>query len=219
MITSFKFKGFGVSLIAGTAASVLAACASTPVGPAGAVFAPAPLAQAQFELALRDPALLATPGADAAVRVAEQPGAESHQEAYRVYLADQKVDIVRAKAGIRPAEEHRPRLRTESKQARLEARARELGLAQSQAVLAELEGAEQTLATTMAGGEAAASDREAATSDQQASDARREAECAELATSISRQPTARQQPENELLQARITGYGLVVTLAGFAVFK
>jgi hypothetical protein len=219
MITRCKMRSHSASLIAGTAASVLAACASTSVRPAGTVAALAPPRHLQSDPAFRDRAPLATQAVDTAARVAEQPRADSQQEVYRVPVADPKIGIVRPQTEIRLAEERRPRLRTELRKARLDARTREFDLAQEEAVLAELEGAEQTLADTEAGGEAAASDRAAAISDQQASDARREAECAELAASISRQPTARQQPGADLLQASISGSGLVVTLAGFAVFR
>jgi hypothetical protein len=219
MLTRCKMMSSSASLIAGTVASVLAACASTSVRPAGAVAALAPPRPPRSDAALRGGAPLVTQASAAAAHLAEQPRANFHQDAYRVPVADQKVGIVRAQVEIRLAEVRRPRLRTETRKARLDARTRELDLAQSQAVLAELEGAEQTLAAIAAGGEAAASDRAAAISDQQASAARREAECAELAASLSRQPTARQPPGADLLQASISGSGLVVTLAGFAVFR
>lgn len=218
MITRAKFKSFGASLMAGTAASVLGACVSTSVGPGDAVAAPAPLTQPQSDAAFRDRAPLATQAADAAVRVVEQPGADFQQEAYRVHIADQKVDIVRAQAETRLAQEQPPRLRTESERARLQPRTRESDLEQDQVALTELEDAAQTLAAITARGEAGAH-RATATSDPQAPDARREAECAQLAASISRQQTAAQQPEGDLLQASVTGSGLVVTLAGFAIFR
>jgi hypothetical protein len=214
MITRFKFQSIGASLIAGTVASVLAACASTSVRPTDAVGAPAPLTQLRSDPPLRDRALVATQAADTSLGVADQPRAASRHEAYRVHTADQRVESVRTQAENRLAEEQPPRLRTESKKARLDAGARQLDLAQNQAVLSELEGAGQTLAAITARGDAASN-----WGDQQAPDARREAECAELAASISRQETAPQRPADDLLQASVSGIGLVVTLAGFAIFR
>ena len=197
-----KFTSLGTSLVAGTVALVLAACASTSVRST----------QLQSDPALVSGAALVTQDADAAVRVAER---DSDPEAYRVL----RIDVVRAQAETRLAEDQRPGLRAVSKETRLDARTRELDLAQNQTALDKLEDAEQALAAITAHGEADAANRAAATSDQQASDARREAEGVELATSISRQQTAELQPQIDLLQARITGSGVMVTFAGFAVFR
>jgi antitoxin component of MazEF toxin-antitoxin module len=221
MITRFKFEGFGASLIAGTVASILAACASGSARAADAVAAAAPPARLQSAAALRDRARPASQVADAAVRVAEPPGAEFHPRADRDHMTDQRVDLARAHAeGTRLGEEHPPGLRTEGERAHVDQVAGKLDLEQDQAVLAELAGAGQILAAISARGEPAV-DRATATAilDPQAPDARREAECAELAASISRQQTAPRQPKGDLLQASVTGSGLVVSLAGFAILR
>lgn len=80
--------------------------------------------------------------ADAAVRVAERPGADSELDTYRVYMADRKIDIARAEAETRLAEDQRPGLRAESEKARLDARTRELDLSQNQTATANAEGAQ-----------------------------------------------------------------------------
>lgn len=140
MKTAMQFKSFGTGLVAAAVASVLAGCASTSVRPAGAVDARARLTQLQSDPALANRAPLAMQAADNAVRVAEQPGADSDLEAYRVYMADRNVDIARAQAETRLAEDQRPELRAESEKARLDARTRELDLSHNQTSLANAEG-------------------------------------------------------------------------------
>ena len=220
MITRFKFEGLGASLIAGTVASILTACASSSARAADAVAPAAPPARLQTAPALGDRARPASQAADAAVRVAETSGAESHPRADLDRMTDQRVDLARAHAETRLAQEHPPGLRTEGESAHVGQATGKLDLEQDQAVLAELAGAGQILAAISARGEAAV-DRATATAilDPQAPDARREAECAELAASISRQQTAPLQPKGDLLQASVTGSGLVVSLAGFAILR
>lgn len=142
MKTAMQFKSFGTGLVAAAVASVLAGCASTSVRSAGAVDARARLTQLQSDSALANRAPLAMQAADNAVRVAEQPGADSDLEAYRVYMADRNVDIARAQAETRLAEDQRPELRAESEKARLDARTRELDLSQNQIALANAEGSQ-----------------------------------------------------------------------------
>ncbi len=141
MNTTMKFRTFGTGLVAVAVASVLAGCASTSVRPAGAVDARARLTRLQSDPALANRAPLAMQAADDAVRVAEQPGADSDLEAYRIYMADRKIDIARAQAETRLAEDQRPELRAASEKARLDTRTRELDLSQNQTARANAEGA------------------------------------------------------------------------------
>jgi ubiquinone biosynthesis protein UbiJ len=126
---------------------------------------------------------------------------------------------VPAQAETRIAEDRRPELSAESRQACLDARTVDLDLAQNQTALAKLESAEQALAATTVRGEADAATSAAATSEQQAADARREAESPSLAIATFRQQTAELQPQVNLLQARITGSDFMVTFAGIALFR
>ena len=142
MNSAMTFKSFGTGLVAIAVTSVLAACAATSVRPAGAVDARARLAQLQSDPALANRAPLAMQAADAAVRVAERPGADSNLETYRIYMADRKIDIARAEAETRLAEDQQPELGAESEKARLDARTRELDLSQNQTATANAEGAE-----------------------------------------------------------------------------
>ena len=63
--------------------------------------------------------------ADTAVRAAEQPQADKELGAYRVYLADRKVEIARAQAETSFAEDQRAALSAQRESARLDARTRE----------------------------------------------------------------------------------------------
>jgi len=173
------------------AAALLSACTTAPVQPDGATRARYKLTQLQSDpnLATRAPA--ATKEADAAVRLAEQPEADKDLAAYRVYLADRKVEIARAQAQTSFAEDQRLQLSAQREKARLDARTREADAAKGQLVAARAEGAEEKVAADQARGEADAANAAAASSGQQA---------AEL------------QRQIDALQAKPTDRGLVVTL-------
>ena len=86
------------ALIATSVAAVLlAACAAAPVKPDGAADARSKLTQLQSDPSLAGRAPLAVKEADTAVQVAEQPQADQELGAYRVYMADRKVEIARAR--------------------------------------------------------------------------------------------------------------------------
>jgi outer membrane protein OmpA-like peptidoglycan-associated protein len=182
----------GKTLIATTVASVLlAACAAAPLKPDGAAEARNKLTQLQSDPNLASRAPLAMQAADTAVRVAEQPQADRELGAYRVYLADRKVEIARAQAETSLAEDQHAALRAQRESARLDARTREADAARNQAAMARAEGAEQELAAHEARSEANAAYMDAASSERQA---------AEL------------QQQIDVLQARSTDRGLVLTL-------
>jgi outer membrane protein OmpA-like peptidoglycan-associated protein len=173
------------------AAALLSACATAPVQPDGAARARSKLTQLQSDpnLATRAPA--ATKEADAAVRVAEQPEVDKDLAAYRVYLADRKVEIARAQAQTSLAEDQRVQLSAQREKARLDARTREADAAKGQVAAARAEGAEQKVAADQARGEADAAHAAAASSEQQATELQRQI---------------------DVLQAKPTDRGLVVTL-------
>jgi outer membrane protein OmpA-like peptidoglycan-associated protein len=135
----------GKALIATTVAAVLlAACAAAPVKPDGAAEARSKLTQLESDPNLADRAPLAVKEADAAVQVAEQPQADKELAAYRVYLADRKIEIARAQAETSLAEEQRAALSAQRESSRLDARTREadaahLAVASSEQQAAELQ--------------------------------------------------------------------------------
>ena len=182
----------GKTLIATTVASVLlAACAATPLKPDGAAEARNKLTQLQSDPNLASRAPLAMQEADTAVRVAEQPQADKDLGAYRVYLADRKVEIARAQAETSFAEDQHAALRAQRESARLDARTREADAARYQVAMARAEGAEQRVA---------------------ADEARSEANAAHVDAASSEREAAELQREIDVLQARRTDRGLVLTL-------
>ncbi len=180
------------SLIAtAVAAILLASCATAPPKPDGAAEARVKLTQLQSDPNLANRAPLAIKEADAAVRAAEQPQADEELGTHQVYLADRKVEIARAQAETSLAEDQRSVLSAQRESARLAARTREADAAKDQVARARAEGAEQKLVA------------EAARSD---------ADAARLVAAGSEQQAAELQRQVDLLQAKPTDHGLVLTL-------
>ena len=181
------------TLIATAVASILlaAACTTAPVKPDGAAEARVKLTQLQSDPNLASRAAAAIKDADAAVRTAEQPELNKELAAHRVYLADRKVDTAKALAETRFAEDERAGLTAQRDSARLDARTHEADAAKGQAAMARAEEAEQKLAA----------DR-----------ARSEAGAAQLAAASSEQQAAELQRQIDVLQAKPTDRGLVLTL-------
>jgi outer membrane protein OmpA-like peptidoglycan-associated protein len=124
------------------AAVLLAACAAAPVKPDGAADARSKLTQLQSDPNLAGRAPLAVKEADAAVQVAEQPQADKELGAYRVYLADRKIEIARAQAETSLAEDQRAALSAKREASRLDARTREADAAHVAAANSEQQAAE-----------------------------------------------------------------------------
>jgi len=182
----------GSALIAtAVAAILLASCATAPSKPDGAAEARTKLTQLQSDPNLANRAPLAFKEADTAVRTAEQPQADKDLAAYRVYLADRKVEIARAQAQTSLAEDQRSVLSAQRERARLDARTREVDAAKDQVVTARAESAEQKVV---------------------AEQARGDADAARLAAASSEQQAAELQRQVDTLQAKPTDRGLVLTL-------
>jgi outer membrane protein OmpA-like peptidoglycan-associated protein len=180
------------TLIATAVASVLlAACAAAPVKPDGAAEARNKLTQLQADPNLASRAPLAMKEADSAVRVAEQPQDDKELAAYRVYLADRKVDIARAQAETSLAEDQRAALSAQRERERLNARTREADAAHLAA---------------------ASSERQADAANLAAASSERQADAANLAAASSEQQATELQRQIDVLQARPTDRGLVLTL-------
>jgi len=173
------------------AASLLAGCASVPKQPAGAAEVRAKLTVLQGDAALAGRAPVAIQDAELAVKQAETPQPDPALAAHRVYIADRKVDTAKALAQTKYAEEERTALNEQSEKARLDSRTHEADVAKSDAVTARAEGAEQKVA---------------------AGNARSDADAAQLAASVSEQQAAELRHQLEILQARPTDRGLVLTL-------
>jgi outer membrane protein OmpA-like peptidoglycan-associated protein len=178
-------------IAAAVASALLAACASTPVESNGAVDARAKLTRLEADPDLANRAPLAISAAERAVRVAEQPQTDRQLEAYRVYVADRKVETARAQAETAFLESQRPALMAQRERARLRARTREADVAQDEAAAARANTAEEKAA---------------------ADQARREARVARAAAAKSKQRTESLQQKLKLLHAKSTDRGLVLTL-------
>ncbi len=181
------------TLIATAVASMLltAACTTAPVKPDGAAEARVKLTQLQSDPDLASRAAVAIKDADAAVRAAEQPEMNKELAAHRVYLADRKVDTAKALAETRFAEDQRAAITAQRDSARLDARTHEADAAKGQAATARAEGAEQKAA---------------------ADQARLDATSAQLVAANSQQQSEELQRQIDMLQAKPTDRGLVLTL-------
>jgi outer membrane protein OmpA-like peptidoglycan-associated protein len=180
------------SLIAvAVTAALVVGCASAPTKPAGSEQVRAKLTALQNDAALAARAPVATKDAEAAVGQAELIQPDLELAAHRVYIADRKVDTARALAETKAAEEHRTALNEQSEKARLDARTREADLAKSDAVTARAENEEQKVAATQA---------------------RSDADAAQVAANASEQQASELQRQLEILQAKPTDRGLVLTL-------
>jgi len=180
------------SLIAvAVAAALVVGCASTPKAPAGSQEVRAKLTALQGDANLATKAPIATKDAELAVSQAEIVQPDLALAAHRVYIADRKVDTARAEAETKAAEEHRAALTEQGEKARLDARTHEADLAKSDAMTARAENAEQKIVATQA---------------------RSDADAAQLAANASEQQAAELQRQLEILQAKPTDRGLVLTL-------
>lgn len=227
---------FGMGLAAtAMLALFLASCATTPQSPPGAADVRAKLTQLQSDTNLASRAPIEIREAEAAVRLAETPVPNDQAlGAYRVYLADYKVEIAKAKATTRYAEHQRIALSEAREQARLRARTVEADRAQDRADLArseairarnEADAARASEAAARASEAIAAADaaRRAQLARNEAERARRAEQDAERARMASEEARAKAaadadrqkaelQRQIDLLQAKTTERGLVLTL-------
>jgi outer membrane protein OmpA-like peptidoglycan-associated protein len=209
--TDISGRSAKLLVAAAVAAVLLTACATAPVKPDAAAEPRAKLTLLQSDPNLAGRAPQALEAADAAVRLAEQPEADKDLIAYRVYMADRKVDIARADAQTRFAEDQRATLTAQREQARLDARTHEVNVAQGQAAQARGD-------ADVAQGQAAVARAENAEQRAAADQARGEANAANQAAANSAQQVADLQSQVDALQARPTDRGLVLTL-GDALFS
>ncbi len=177
--------------VAVVASLFVAACATAPVKPDGAAEARMKLTQLQADPNLAPRAAVPIKEAEAAVRAAEQPEADKELAAHRVYLADRRVDTAKALAETRFAEDQRAAIIAQRDSARLDARTREADAAKGQIAIAKAEGAEQKAA---------------------ADQARGAADAAHLAAANSELQAAELQRQLDVLNAKPTDRGLVLTL-------
>jgi outer membrane protein OmpA-like peptidoglycan-associated protein len=196
-------------IVTSTLVALLAACGTVPTKPSGAAEARTRLTQLQADPDLGSLAPVAMKEADAAVNYAEQPQPDRELAAHAVYMANTKVDIARAQAETRFAEDQRTALGEQREKARLDARTREADIAQGKVAIAQTESAERKIEAEQARDQAIAANAAAAASDV----ARGEAVAANTAAAASAaEQNAEMQRQIEALQAKVTDRGLVLTL-------
>ena len=185
--------------------ALVAACASVPSSPEGSSELRSKLNALQNDPNLARHAQVEIREAEEAVRLAEQPLPRSVDQAlaaHRVYMADHKLEIARARANTRYAESQRSVLGEERERARLAARTREADRARADADLAR--------------GQAGRAQADAQMARDEAERARRAADAARAAETESEAAAARRaaelQRQIEILEAEITSRGLVLTL-------
>ena len=180
------------SLIAvAVTAAITMGCASAPKKPAGSEAVRTKLTSLQDDSSLASQAPVAIKDAESAVKDAELAQPDLALAAHRVYIADRKVDTARAQAETKAAEIRRVALNEQSEKARLDARTREADVAKSDAMMARAETDAQKSA---------------------AAQAQSAADTAQLSADASRQQAAELQRQLEILQAKPTDRGLVLTL-------
>jgi outer membrane protein OmpA-like peptidoglycan-associated protein len=178
-------------IAAAIAAMLMVACAAAPVKPEGAAEARNMLMQLQADPHLANRAPISMQAAESAVRIAEQPEPDQQLAAYRVYIADRKVETARAEAETKYAEDQRVGLIAERDKARLDARTREADLATSKVASARADSAEQKA---------------------QADAARSQADAAQASALSAQQQAEELQRQIDTLQAKMTDRGIVLTL-------
>jgi len=208
-----KARQRNVIKVVATAALVsflLVNCATTPQSPQGAAEVRAKLTNLKSDPNLGSRAPIEIREAEAAVELAEVPVPKDPSlGAYRVYMADYKVQIARAKATTRFAEDQRVQLSEEREQARLLARTREADLARSDAEMSRRDAnraRDDADAARVSEANAAADAAQRAEWARKESDREREAAAAEAAyqADLARNDAAKQAEaaQNEINQAR-----------------
>jgi len=190
-MNSSAFTPFRSLIAVAVAATMFAGCASVPKHPAGSEQVRAKLTALQSEPTLANRAQVAIKDAEGAVVLAEMTEKDLVLAAHRVYIADRKVDTARALAETSFSEQERTALNEQAEKARLDSRTREADVAKTDALVARAESAEQKVA---------------------ANSARSDADAAQLAANASQLQAAELQRQIEVLQARPTDRGLVLTL-------
>jgi outer membrane protein OmpA-like peptidoglycan-associated protein len=120
---------------------VLSACATAPKPPEAPLDSRVKLTALQSNPQLATRAPVEMKAAEAAVTAAEAPRPDGAYAAHLVLLADQKVEIARARAQSRLYEDQRTALSEQSERARLEARTLEADRARSDATAARADAA------------------------------------------------------------------------------
>jgi outer membrane protein OmpA-like peptidoglycan-associated protein len=205
---------------------VTTACTTAPIRPAGADNVRSKLTQLQSDSQLASRAPLAIEEAEAAVIAAEIPRDDLSLSSHLVLMADRQIEVARALAQARLLEDQRQALVEQRDRVRLDARTREADAARRDAndarYQADLARGDTRLAQTdadIARSRASSARSEAELARIDAGRARQDANLAQNQSAADRRDAllARQRAEElqsqiDILNARNTDRGLVVTL-------
>lgn len=203
--------GYKAGLSLALATLLLTACASGPVSPDGSQEVRERLTELQFDPDMANNARTELREAEEAVRLAEQPlrSREAALGEHRVYMADRKVEIARAKATARLAESERPGLIEARDAARLAARTQEADRARRQM---EARGLEADADRAAMEARTLDADADRAAMDARALEADKAQEEMAAALGLSALAADDLQRRIDELEARPTDRGLVLTL-------
>jgi outer membrane protein OmpA-like peptidoglycan-associated protein len=192
-------RTFSRTLVAAAvAATLITACASAPMKPAGSAEVRNKLTQLQANADLANRAPVAMNDADVAVRAAEKPQPDESLARHLVLMADRKVETAKALASTSLAEDQRTTLSQQREKARLDARTHEADVAKDQVTAARTDSAEQKLAADRSRSDADAARASAASS--------------QLQTAELQKQTVLMQQQLDEMHAKMTDRGVVLTL-------
>jgi len=196
-LTTQTSKLVGTLATVAVTSMVLFACATTPSSPPGAAETRSKLTTLQNDPNLADRARVEIQDAEEAVRIAERPLDSRAVDLgeHRVYMADRKVELARARATTRYAEYERTRFAEERDAARLAARTLEADRARREADYARADASQA---------------RDDASRARSAADAARRSEAESVAEAARR--AAEWERQIAALEAEATDRGLVLTL-------
>jgi len=203
---------FRTMALVAVASAMLAGCVSHSVPPEGSEAVRAKLTQLQSDPQLATRAPDAIKEAELAVIAAEKKQSDKTLETHLVFMADRKVDVAAALAQTRLSEDQRKSLSDQRDGLRLAARTQEADMARGDARLArsQADAARGDAATARTQASTARNDAELARID--AGAARGEADAAYVAADAATQQAEDLQQQLDLLKAKPTERGMVVTL-------
>jgi outer membrane protein OmpA-like peptidoglycan-associated protein len=171
-------------IAAAVAASLLAACASAPISPAGAAALRTRLTELQADPQLAGRAPLAVEQANMAVTAAEKPQRDAVVNAHLQFMADRKISIATANAHNDWSVEQRKTITEQRTAMQLQARTDEADVANQKTAIAVADASHQ----------------------------KAQADIARSATAEAQRSATDLQAQIDDLQAKVTDRGLVLTL-------
>ena len=196
----------GLTLVAAAVSmALLASCATTETRSSETAGLRDKLTRLQSDPQLASRAPVALKDAETALQAAELPERDTQRAAHLRFIADRKIDTAEALARERLAVDQRTQLADARDAMRLQARTQEAAAANSRARVAQADAQDQRREAT------AANDRTAVAL-ASAEEARVASEAARASTAAAQADALELQRQVDLLNAKVTERGLVITL-------